>query len=452
MQLLFIDRDRQAARTLHSEFLGCRGFQWDLVHCDHALEAANQLEANQFQVVLYHGHDAFEETRCDISRLLQQPICPPIVTLLDDATCEAHLRLIDQGAHFSLARRSSTGVDVMRQLRMAEQRDVTWQRLTKKLDPNFVHEHVQLSLSQEGESLPAESMVASPLDVITRLPQVVRVAVVTMNRSSYDARGAGGKLEYHPFPDIRELLECLSQGTAKWHAMVIEQSALEELRPDQWRDLSPYLAVIPSLVVTWEKSDYATLAYLDRGYVDCLIADNLSSQLLEESILKAVVRHRRQLIDSFSVAEVGKHVSDRRRSVRPGANRRRHVRFLLERPLLAIPLLPSGAPDRDHMCEAMSVDVSLGGIGLTVPTSEQLPNRNWVIGVRDAHNQYDYVSAYLRRASYQSDGIQIGLVFQHGEEDSLPSEIWCLNCNRTRNALVHSSRRRCWTNGPTSES
>ncbi len=179
----------------------------------------------------------------------------------------------------------------------------------------------------------------------------------------------------------------------------------------------PYLATVPTTVLTLEKSDYTALTYLDRGFADCLIADDQTIHTVCDALAKSIVRQRRQLLETISQQTVGNHVSDRRKTVRTGSNRRRHVRFMMSRPFLAIPMLPGGAPDREHMANAMSLDVSLGGLGLSLPRLEQIPSRNWIIGLEGGQGQYEFASAYLRRVTYEADALRIGVVFQSGDED-----------------------------------
>ncbi len=114
---------------------------------------------------------------------------------------------------------------------------------------------------------------------------------------------------------------------------------------------------------------------------------------------------------------MGPNISDRRTSVRISQNRRRHVRFYTERSLIAIPVLPNGAPDIAGRCSATSVDVSLGGVGVRIPDREQLPSRNWIIGMEQAGGAITYVNAYLRRVSYEEGHLHAGLIFQSDDDD-----------------------------------
>ncbi len=92
-----------------------------------------------------------------------------------------------------------------------------------------------------------------------------------------------------------------------------------------------------------------------------------------------------------------------------------------ESAVLAIPMLPNGAPDRDQMCEATSIDVSLGGMALAVVNREQIPSRNWILGIEQTSGQIGYVNAFLRRVNYHVDQLQVGVIFQNDQHDFLGS-------------------------------
>ncbi|MEQ1827865.1 MAG: hypothetical protein ABL921_18030, partial [Pirellula sp.] len=157
----------------------------------------------------------------------------------------------------------------------------------------------------------------------------------------------------------------------------------------------------------------------ERGYADCITADRNSTNLLCIALRKAVVRRRRALLQSLSVQQVGPTVNDRRASVRTAPNRRRHVRFFAQHPVIAIPILANGSPDLAGRCQATTSDVSLGGLGVCMPDREQLPSRNWIIGIEQTDGKMGYVNAYLRRVAYRSNELHVGLIFQSDADDML---------------------------------
>ncbi len=128
--------------------------------------------------------------------------------------------------------------------------------------------------------------------------------------------------------------------------LLIVEAAIFELLSDRDRSkLEAQTRSRPSIVVTLEKSDFAALTYLQRGYLDCLVIDQLDKLGLQQSIQKALLRFVRVATSHQNSSEERGQVKDRRAKLRSGADRRRHARFYFERSIDAIPLLPNGAPD-----------------------------------------------------------------------------------------------------------
>ncbi len=412
MRLLFIDNDPQSARRLHGEFLDYRGLNWSLTHCRDYQSAIKQMEQDSFQCLLLRTSAKIGEAAFELNELVTAANCPPVLTVSDNLTNIEQLQLMLDGCDDCLNRGETNGVGIMRHLRMIELRATVWnQQASELVDGHW--DDAAAVLAGESES---EQPLHGNSNVLSKSLRVAHVCYGTTLANATLA--AHHELQFTRFGALDALIEKLEDNIAVFDAIVIEQSVFEEASVSALEKLKQFLPLIPSVVLTLEKSDFSALSYLERGFTDCVTADSAASVLLLIAIRKAVVRRRRALLRTLSEQQTGPNVSDRRAAVRSAQNRRRHVRFFTERSLIAIPILPNGAPDIAGRCNATSIDVSLGGIGVKIPDREQLPSRNWIIGLEQAGGTIGYANAYLRRVTYQAGELNVGLIFQN-ESDEL---------------------------------
>ncbi len=412
MRLLFVDRDNQTARKLHSEFLDYRGVNWSLTHCTDRQVAMRHLEQDNFQCVLLHAHQGLEEAFVDLHDLIQTANCPPVVTLAEQLSVADQLRMVQAGCDDCFSHTEVNGLAIMRLLRMADTRNAVWKRqLTEIADSPWLAE----SILPSSDSL----VLSQSRETIVAVPNAIRVAHVAYGTPLVDSRWfANPESTLQRYQSLEALNEQFDENPQVCDAVLVEQSVFEEASPPALARFRQFLAVIPGLVVTLEKSDFASLSHLERGFSDCLNIDRTTGPSLLMAIQKSIVRRRRGLLASITRPQVGPGVSDRRASVRSAQNRRRHVRFFAERPILAIPVLSNGAPDLQGRCDATTVDVSLGGVGVKIPERDQLPSRNWILGVLQG-GKMAWVNAYLRRVAYGNRELQAGLIFQNDDDDLL---------------------------------
>lgn len=412
MRLIYVDSDALSARTLHSEFLDYRGLNWSLTHCQHVREALEKIEQDHFQCMLLRADGNIEAAAFALNELVQSASCPPILTITDALPAIDHLQLILDGSDDCLNRSETNGSGIMRRLRMVELRSSVWGQQAKDLAEYEDTAEWLATAIGEGKS-DAQSLAET-------VGKTLRVAHVCYGSTLTNATNSpNSDIEFTRYGKLEELINVLDENVLSFDAILLEQSVFEEVSESALGKLKRFLLLIPAVVLTLEKSDFAALSYLERGFTDCITADRISSTALTGALRKAVVRRRRSLLRSLSEQQVGPTVSDRRMSVRASQNRRRHIRFFTERPLVAIPLLSNGAPDIAGRCEATTIDVSLGGMGVKIPDREQLPSRNWIIGIQQAGGTTGYVNAYLRRVDYRAGELHVGLIFQGDVEDML---------------------------------
>ena len=417
MRLLYVDHDPSVARILHGEFLSYRGVNWNLVHCEDLHAAATLVEQSEFHSVLLRAEHSVDVLAQQLNQLLEVGQCPPVVTVTENLSDDDLLWLISAGSDNSLNRLETTGHEIMRQLRLADSRRLRWNHQLPELIKDSRYE-IDASLREiVANHQPSDAIAQWSPQVL--LKSTLRIAhVVYGNPLIHQPRKVGNlTAEFVPFSRISDVVDALYGDMNAFDALLIEQSAFEEATTSEFSKLEPFLRLVPSIVLTLEKSDFSALSYVQRGYCDCFVADQLSDRNILHRMQKAILLRRRMLIETLSQQQVGEKVVDRRKSIRDTTNRRRHVRFAMERPIVAIPILPNGAPDIQGRCNANTTDISLGGIGMTLPISGHLPSRDWVVGLEQAGGTMGYVNAYLRRVVYRDHHVEAGLVFQSESND-----------------------------------
>ena len=423
MRLLFVDNDPQSARRLHSEFLDYRGLNWSLTHCRDHQSAIKQMESDNFQCLLLRTSAKIDAAGFELGELVTAANCPPVLTVSDNLTSIEQLQLMLDGSDDCLNRSETNGAGIMRHLRMVELRATIWNQQASELAATAWEDAAALLTDDSAPEFASSLSMNSAAGVLCKTLRVAHVCYGTTLANVTVA--AQPDLQFTRFATLDALIEKLEENIACFDAIVVEQSVFEEASVSALNKLKQYLPLISSVVLTLEKSDFSALSYLERGFSDCVTADSAASTSLLTAIRKSVVRRRRALLRSLSEQQVGPNVSDRRASVRNAQNRRRHVRFFTERSLIAIPVLPNGAPDIAGRCNATSIDVSLGGIGVKIPDREQLPSRDWIIGLEQADGAIGYVNAYLRRVTYQAGELNVGLIFQADNDDLFaPKNLW----------------------------
>jgi hypothetical protein len=411
MQLLFVNRDRASARKMHGEFLDYRGVDWNLEHCDDPAKVARLLENQPFQALLYRTEATLERSLDEMQLLLQGAGCPSIVTVAKGYNEPDHLCMINAGSDDCLDEDLCDGSGLMRALRMAELRN----SIDRQTRPTLLDGPWSDLLLQSIKQEPGPDKL---LESLLHPQRRWRVGFLSATSALVDrTRGDWKDMEMLRFHSVDELFEQLENDRQIFDALLVDQSSLESANDKQLDKLRTFLPIVPSLVLTLEHSDLAALNYLKMGFRECLIDGRETALWLPLALQKTILRHRRFVHQAIELETAGPNVNDRRGQSRGDQNRRRHARFFLQRPVLAIPVLPNGGPDVAGRSMATSIDISLGGIGIQMADRDQLPSRHWIIGIPYADRPTGYVSAYLRRVAYTPEGLQLGLVFQTAHDD-----------------------------------
>lgn len=92
-----------------------------------------------------------------------------------------------------------------------------------------------------------------------------------------------------------------------------------------------------------------------------------------------------------------KPTSELREKGDPTADERRHGdRYPIEKPLVLIPVLANGTPDRHHCTSGTSRDLSDGGIGIAMEPDGGEPSLTYMVGLIDAQGTMGYEGVEIR--------------------------------------------------------
>lgn len=441
MRILFIDRDVEHARELYSQVLSYKGVRWDLLHCTTVGEAWKWLERDQFDLILItvYQQDRLSE---GYETLIGKSPNTPVVVLSDSQQDADHLEFIRMGANDSLPTYAANGPYVMRRIRMAVSRYhqglAAAPALNSAKSPansaaensiGDVSDDVDSALSVAAEFAvttkrqTAEAPVQSTATVDANVAQTI-LLVDEARKTSFGIESDGETefLSIATLPDALELVE----SSAQFAAVVAHQGVIERDGVEQLLTLQRRLHNVPVIVVMIDRSDSAAINYIDQGIDDCEIAANTNRMSIERSIRLARVRIDCQNAKTPQINLSGA-VSDRRSNSRGERDRRRVNRYVKSESALAIPVLPNGAPDKSQMCEAVISDISTGGLGIQLPTSQIIPSRNWVIGFKNEIQNLDdcvlhFVNVVVRNVSYPAAGVRMGTAFPHPADDLFRDE------------------------------
>lgn len=180
----------------------------------------------------------------------------------------------------------------------------------------------------------------------------------------------------------------------------------------------------PVLVVTGHDDDASAIRGLQQGAQDYLVKSQLDTGLLVRSIRLALIRQaRRSVVFDPGRSETSAYSPDQP-AVGPYGRkeRRKHPRYLLTKPVFAIPVLPDGTPAGTQCAEGFLNDVGAGGLGLQVAGVDRIPTKELVVGVEADDGVLYFATVEVRHTSSVPGGLRAGGQFLPAHRDLLRPE------------------------------
>jgi len=439
MRILYIDRDTDRARELYSQILSYKGVHWDLLHSTTLVEASAWLERDQFDLVLL---SVYEEDRAagGYETFIRQQPTTPVVVLTDSDDHSQHANFVKTGANDCLSSRAINGGYLMRRLRIAVSRfhcnvgrrapgaaaarppaarTTATASVTPTVEPAADHIEGKLRVAAEFAS---SSLTDVGTTVVLNEPE--SVALLVNDTSSHFSLESNSHSQYVSVDSLTDACELFRKPASRFSAVIVEQGVLEREGIDELLNLEKGMFETPLIVVMVDRATSVSIPYIEKGIDDCVLAASTSQAMIERTVLLTRTRLEREFPPVESAVTANAPISDRRSKDRGGRDRRRGTRYLCSQPILAIPVLPNGAPDKSQICEALTIDIATTGIGIQLPGSQVVPSRNWVVGINcDTNNeqghQLHFANVVVRNVSYPAGGIRIGASFQHPMDDLL---------------------------------
>ena len=205
-------------------------------------------------------------------------------------------------------------------------------------------------------------------------------------------------------------LKCLIEKA--FDAIVVEHSLPDSQGRETLEQLQPYADRSPIVMVTKDEQESDALENVQAGGPHCHCQAEADPDDLALTIRQALARHQ-QATANFDVERARESVAKTRAAAQPaqaGADRRLHPRYLLTRPLIAIPLLPDGQPLAAYQADGFTIDVSAEGVGFEIHGLERLPSHRLVIGIEADDGQLYFATLDVKRSEPIAGGLRWGAV------------------------------------------
>jgi CheY-like chemotaxis protein len=216
------------------------------------------------------------------------------------------------------------------------------------------------------------------------------------------------RLQVDTAEDLAAALDVLSHDS--YDAILLELPLPDSQGLSALGQLRVRIGTTPIFVCT-EHSDEATaIEWLRRGADDYFVKSEVDARWLIRSTRLAVARRTRQYagIRRESPSKARGFERSSVSSMPSAAERRVQPRYLLTRPIVAIPVLHGSEPDDARCVEGFTVDISTGGIGFEIAGLEHLPTQLLVVGVEGDDEQMHFASVEASHVRPSHIGLRIG--------------------------------------------
>ncbi len=424
MRILLLDSDTSSARALHAKLLTYKGVYWDLEHFEAPEAATASLLRDAFEVVLVRlrGNESIEG---ELLNFVEASRSLPIVALIDPQHAELESQWISVGFSDVIINENLSADLVMRRMRLAVAR---LDRQTQDLA--HAKNRIQYMLAAVGEAIDGENADSVETKQIARQFDPTKKRTIAILRDHGTPRlleGADDEVEIEIFRDVKSYIHAVREQPTRFDLALLEQDLLEREGNRVFEHTELRFPAPPLVLVASDRSDASAVSQIADGFDDCIPARSSTTSSLLRVVRLTMARWEHSRLQLQQALISAPLAPDRRQSSRSGRDRRVGSRYLVTRPLLAIPILADGSPDRANIRDAFSIDIAVGGIGFQISNHNGIPGRNWVIGVETDENDghadgFHYSHVIVRNVSYPQGGVRMGSQFQTPAADLLSSE------------------------------
>jgi DNA-binding response OmpR family regulator len=440
MRLLHIDHNLPYTRTLRGELLRHGAVLCELDAATDLDEARCWLAERSYDAVLLDP-TSWNRDRLEVcAEISAAAVDTPVVILsvADDDT--AVVTAIQAGAHDYLTKDEADGAWLMRRVRYAIERN---RRQVADPRQSSAHRHSRSAVG--ARPVPHGIVPDSQTEMSSIATEPARPASLDLAASS----GIGGDVRLLHVEDdpsfARMFAKLLSKTTAmefrvdtaatlseavdRVRSREVDVVLLDLSLPDSQglatlTDLLEYSGETPILVCTGRDDDATAIDGMSSGAEDFLIKTQAHLRYMPRAVQMAIARRNCQVESveaSERMAAVGTR-EERTHPEKPMSERRRHPRYVLTRPLFAVPVLPDASPAAGYSADGISVDVSEGGLRFEIANLDRLPTKQLLAGIEAADGVLHFATVTAVRVETTSRGLNIGARFTKGSRDLLRPE------------------------------
>ncbi|MDA1053095.1 MAG: response regulator [Planctomycetota bacterium] len=180
---------------------------------------------------------------------------------------------------------------------------------------------------------------------------------------------------------------------------------------------------VPVLVLTGRDDDATAIQGMQLGAEDFLTKTETNLRFCSRAAQLAITRRRRITLEQLpGEAEDQSSSPSDQAGGRFKSERRQHSRYLLTKPIFAIPVMPDGSPAEAYSADGFSIDVSVGGMQFEIAGIERLPTKQILVGIESHDSVLHFSSVEAKRVESTELGLRIGAAFATDDRDLIRRE------------------------------
>lgn len=208
---------------------------------------------------------------------------------------------------------------------------------------------------------------------------------------------------------------------SEYDLVLLDLSLPDSLGLDTLSKLLPHASEIPIVVMTGRDDDAMAIQAMRAGAEDFLVKTEPNLRYCPRAAQLAITRRRRITLEELS-QERDVEGRDELPEFYGRAERRQHPRYLLTRPIFAIPVLPDGSPADAYSADGFSIDVSAGGLQFEIMGLDRVPSKHVIVGIEAIDTVLHFATVEAKRVDTTEHGVRIGGEFATPDHDLLRRE------------------------------
>lgn len=440
MKLLHVDRDQKFVHGFRNDLLRSGNVLCDLESAANLGEAREHLEQDNYDAVLIDPWSLEIDLATGIRELRDVAPSTPFVVLTSMNDNYRAIEAVATGASDYLIKEQSQPEWLMRRVRYTIERAKRNAKVHAVARPHLAHRWRTTVASVFGKSL----------DKVAHQTDAKVTSVIEAGGESPSNRAAVDGLTFrvlHVEDDISyqrlaaKMLEMSSVVKFRLDQVTRLDTAMRMLQNEKYdlvmldlslpgssglatlSELLDEVPDVPIIVLTGRDDDATAIQGMQLGAEDFLTKTETNLRFCPRAAQLAITRRRRiTLEDLADEAEVAATSSSQQGDIQTKSERRQHSRYLLTKPIFAIPVMPDGSPAEAYSADGFSLDVSVGGMQFEIAGIDRLPTKQLLVGIEAYDSVLHFASVEAKRIQSTEAGLRIGAAFTQGDRDLIRRE------------------------------